>query len=48
MKNLNIPLENKEFKALACSKRDYEADTEKRCSWAKFLLILLKSYEGKK
>ena len=45
MKTLNIPLENKDFKALQASKRDYEADTERAVSWKKFLMILLEAYE---
>jgi hypothetical protein len=46
MKTLNIPLDDKQFKKLYVAKRDYETDTEKRCSWNRFLMILLKSFEG--
>jgi len=46
MKTLNIPLDDKQFKKLWIAKRDLEADTEKRCSWQAFLMILLKSYDG--
>ena len=46
MKTLNIPLDDKQFKKLYCAKRDYELDKEVRCSWQKFLIILLNNYEG--
>ena len=46
MKTLNIPLDDKQFNKLYNCKYDYEVTHETRCSWQKFLMILLNYYEG--
>jgi len=46
MKTLNISLDEKDFKKLSTAKRDYAQDKEVRCSWERFLMIMLKSFEG--
>ena len=45
MKTLNIRLDDKEFKKLKTSKDNYSKQIGEVCSWERFLIVLLKSYE---
>jgi hypothetical protein len=46
MKTLNIRLDDRDFKKLQSAKWEYADETERVCSWERFLMVMLKSFEG--